>query len=115
MYIINIFLKYSLKINLINENLIKIINIIINIIISIMIIPVRCFTCNKVLGSKYATYLKLNQINKPIEEDIVSSLDDTEDFNKKLENSRELFEKLGIKRYCCKRHLLTHVDLIEKI
>ena len=23
-----------------------------------MIIPVRCFTCNRVLGSKYMTYLK---------------------------------------------------------
>jgi DNA-directed RNA polymerase subunit N (RpoN/RPB10) len=26
---------------------------------------------------------------------------------------RRIFEELGIKRYCCRKHLLTHVDLIE--
>jgi len=25
------------------------------------------------------------------------------------------FEELGLKRYCCRRMLLTHVDLIEKL
>ena len=27
----------------------------------------------------------------------------------------EAFERLGLKRYCCRRMLLTHVDLIEKL
>ena len=81
-----------------------------------MIIPIRCFTCNKVLASKYEAYLKLSQINKSTDEDIMSSIiSDDVDFNEKIENSNDLFEKIGIKRYCCKRHLLTHVDLIEKI
>lgn len=36
-------------------------------------------------------------------------------------NSRRYFpvsdalDKLGLKRYCCRRMLLTHVDLIEKL
>ena len=30
-----------------------------------MIIPVRCFTCNKVIGDKYTTYLsKIQEIQK---------------------------------------------------
>lgn len=27
----------------------------------------------------------------------------------------ELFERLDIRRYCCKKTLLTHVDLIKKL
>ena len=27
----------------------------------------------------------------------------------------KLFKELGIHRYCCKKVLLTHVDLIEKV
>ena len=27
----------------------------------------------------------------------------------------QAFERLGLKRYCCRRMLLTHVDLIEKL
>mmetsp|Transcript_9819 Transcript_9819/g.26176 ORF Transcript_9819/g.26176 Transcript_9819/m.26176 type:complete len:80 (-) Transcript_9819:1267-1506(-) len=28
---------------------------------------------------------------------------------------REALDALGLKRYCCRRMLLTHVDLIEKL
>ena len=28
---------------------------------------------------------------------------------------REALDDLGLKRYCCRRMLLTHVDLIEKL
>jgi len=36
--------------------------------------------------------------------------------NKKVKNKQmRIFDKLGVKRYCCKRHLLTHVDLINII
>lgn len=27
---------------------------------------------------------------------------------------RKVFEELGLKRYCCRKHLLTNVDLINK-
>mmetsp|Transcript_1925 Transcript_1925/g.4199 ORF Transcript_1925/g.4199 Transcript_1925/m.4199 type:complete len:90 (+) Transcript_1925:361-630(+) len=59
-----------------------------------MIIPVRCFTCGKVLGNKWETYLHL------------LSADHTEG---------DALDALGLKRYCCRRMLLTHVDLIEKL
>ena len=59
-----------------------------------MIIPVRCFTCGKVVGNKWEKYLKL------LEQDV---------------SEGEALDKLNLKRYCCRRMLLTHVDLIEKL
>ena len=59
-----------------------------------MIIPVRCFTCGKVIGNKFEKYLEL--------------------LNKGVSNS-EALDTLGLRRYCCRRMLLSHVDLIEKI
>ena len=59
----------------------------------IMIIPIRCFTCNKVIGDKWEKYQE--NIKNGIEEKLI-------------------FKKLGIKRYCCKNILLSHVDIIDK-
>ncbi|PVU87838.1 hypothetical protein BB559_004937 [Furculomyces boomerangus] len=59
-----------------------------------MIIPVRCFTCGKVVGNRWDSYLALLQ------------LDYTEG---------DALTALGLRRYCCRRMLLTHVDLIEKL
>lgn len=59
-----------------------------------MIIPVRCFTCGKVVGNKWERYLKL------LEQDVTEG---------------EALDRLSLKRYCCRRMLLTHVDLIEKL
>jgi hypothetical protein len=33
----------------------------------------------------------------------------------KLTWCREALDKLGLKRYCCRRMVLTHIDLIEKL
>ncbi|KAK4490077.1 hypothetical protein RD792_000732 [Penstemon davidsonii] len=59
-----------------------------------MIIPVRCFTCGKVIGNKWDLYLELLQS------------DYTEG---------DALDALGLVRYCCRRMLMTHVDLIEKL
>ena len=59
-----------------------------------MIIPVRCFTCGKVIGNKWDSYLFLLQQDHP---------------------EPVALDKLGLQRYCCRRMLLTHVDLIEKL
>jgi DNA-directed RNA polymerase I, II, and III subunit RPABC5 len=63
-----------------------------------MIIPVRCFTCGKVIGNKWTRYLEL-----------LGDRDETT-----LSPSEALTE-LGLTRYCCRRMLLTHVDLIDKL
>ncbi|XP_073020199.1 DNA-directed RNA polymerases II, IV and V subunit 10-like [Primulina huaijiensis] len=59
-----------------------------------MIIPVRCFTCGKVIGNKWDMYLDLLQS------------DYTEG---------DALDALMLVRYCCRRMLMTHVDLIEKL
>jgi DNA-directed RNA polymerase I, II, and III subunit RPABC5 len=59
-----------------------------------MLIPVRCFTCNKVTGNKWEPYQKLL----------------AEGYS-----PNDALNKLGLQRYCCRRILLTHVDIIDKI
>lgn len=61
---------------------------------TIMIIPVRCFSCGKVVGDKWEAYLTLLQDETLTEGDAL--------------------DQLKLKRYCCRRMVLTHVDLIEK-
>lgn len=60
----------------------------------IMIIPVRCFSCGKVIGDKWNAYLEL------LSRDITEG---------------DALDELQLKRYCCRRMVLTHVDLIEKL
>uniref|UniRef100_A0A6C0F6E0 Uncharacterized protein n=1 Tax=viral metagenome TaxID=1070528 RepID=A0A6C0F6E0_9ZZZZ len=59
-----------------------------------MIIPVRCFTCNKVTGNKWNPYCEM--INNGCSE-------------------KEALDSLGLKRYCCRRMLLGHVDIIDQL
>ena len=75
-----------------------------------MIIPIRCFTCNKILGSLYKKYSELLEINNK-KTDSISSL---EELNIEKSNVK-IFEKLNVDRYCCRRHLMSHIDLILKI
>lgn len=81
-----------------------------------MIIPVRCFTCGKVLADKYNYYK--NTVN---EEKLKrgESTDDTilnlqsKEVQKTIEG--KVLDELGLKRYCCRRVMLGHIDLIEVI
>tara|TARA_B100001094_G_scaffold252978_1_gene251215 strand:- start:3660 stop:3863 length:204 start_codon:yes stop_codon:yes gene_type:complete len=59
-----------------------------------MIIPVRCFTCGKVTGNVYNKYIELLQEGK---------------------TEKEALDILGLERYCCRRMLISHVDLIEQL
>ena len=58
------------------------------------LIPVRCYSCNKVVGNKWETYQ--NMLQNGVE-------------------PGQALDKLGLKRYCCRRILLTHVDLFDKL
>ena len=40
--------------------------------------------------------------------------DDKRGFFSEIYNKKS-FEKLGIKRYCCRRHMLSHIELIDDI
>lgn len=81
-----------------------------------MIIPVRCMTCNMVIGSKYEEYLrKLEEHNvKPTDSDEIIQLQEDDSINSKTA-VQTIFEELKLTRYCCRRHLLAHVDLIDDI
>ncbi len=59
-----------------------------------MIIPVRCFSCGKVIGHLYEDFMRRVKTGK----DPAKVLDD-----------------LGVERYCCRAVLLGHVDLVKKI
>ena len=58
-----------------------------------MIIPVRCFTCGKVIADKWEEFKK--EVSKG-------------------ENPAKVLDSLGIKRYCCRRMFLANVNLIEE-
>ena len=76
-----------------------------------MIIPVKCFTCGKVLADKYQFYLteiRKKKINKDINVDKVLYLD-IEYNDKTIEG--EVLDQLKLIKYCCRRHMLTHVDI----
>jgi DNA-directed RNA polymerase subunit N len=56
--------------------------------------PVRCFSCGKVIGHLWKNY----------KEKITAG-----------ENPEKVFEDLGIKRYCCRRMFIGHVELVEDV
>lgn len=57
-----------------------------------MIIPVRCFTCGKVVADKY------EQFKREISQG---------------EDPAVVLDNVGLKRYCCRRMLLAHIDIID--
>ncbi len=75
-----------------------------------MIIPVRCFTCGKVLADKWNYYKK--EIDKGGTEDTVLNVN-----AKSIQKTKEgkALDTLGLKRYCCRRMMISHVDLINII
>jgi DNA-directed RNA polymerase subunit N len=59
-----------------------------------MLIPVRCFTCGNLVADRF------------------------EDYQNKIrtgEDPAKVLDALGIKRYCCRRMLLTTVETIQQV
>ena len=82
-----------------------------------MIIPVRCFTCNKVIGDKYSTYLsKIEEFQKK-NSNPNTTIDTNTIENGLIEKSYQglILDDLKIKRYCCRRMFLTQVDIVDII
>ncbi len=57
-----------------------------------MIIPVRCFTCGKVVADKF------EQFKRQVRDG---------------EDPATVLDSLGLHRYCCRRMLLSHIDIID--
>ena len=87
-----------------------------------MIIPVKCFTCGNVIGNKYLYYL--NRVielkkDKNFNQDNIQYLTNHE-MNKSasddvLDKSIEgqVLDELKLPKQCCRRHMLTHVDVFS--
>ena len=76
-----------------------------------MIIPIKCFTCGNVLADKYLFYIKevrKIKISKNLDTNEVIYLDGT---NVKKTPEGHVLDKLNLNKMCCRRHMLTHVDI----
>jgi DNA-directed RNA polymerase subunit N (RpoN/RPB10) len=76
-----------------------------------MIIPVKCFTCGYVLADKYRYYLeevRKKKLAKGIDLEKVIYL--TKEFHDKTPEGYVL-DDLNMTKMCCRRHMLTHVDI----
>ena len=81
-----------------------------------MIIPIRCMTCGKVLGDKWNYYVK--RVNEMKENGEINDEDARQDVvktEKTKEPRGQVLDELGLERICCRRHLLSHSDLIDVI
>jgi DNA-directed RNA polymerase subunit N len=59
-----------------------------------VLIPVRCFTCGNLIADRYEEYQ--NRI-------------------KAGEEPAKVLDSLGLKRYCCRRMMLTSVETMQQI
>lgn len=59
-----------------------------------MMIPVRCFTCGALIGDKF------NSFQARV---------------KSGEDPAKVFDEIGVKRYCCRRMLISSVDVIDQV
>jgi DNA-directed RNA polymerase subunit N (RpoN/RPB10) len=81
-----------------------------------MIIPVKCFTCGMVLANKYRYYqeeVRKKKMAKKINGesiDVDKVLYLTKEFVEKTPEG-EVLDILNMKKMCCRRHFLTHVDI----
>jgi DNA-directed RNA polymerase I, II, and III subunit RPABC5 len=76
-----------------------------------MIIPIKCFTCGKVIANKYRYYceeVRKRKLAKDMDVDKVLYL--TKEFKDKTPEG-EVLDELNMVRMCCRRHFLTHVDI----
>jgi len=60
-----------------------------------MIVPVRCFTCGKVIGDKYKEFLIRTK--------------------EKGEDPQAVLDSLGLKRVCCRRMIVSAREYIDEV
>ena len=65
-----------------------------NGVIHIMLVPVRCFTCGNLVAHKYAEYTARVKAG---------------------EDPAMVMDSLNIKRYCCRRMLISSVETVYQV
>jgi|TARA_B110000285_G_scaffold31404_1_gene32478 DNA-directed RNA polymerase subunit N (RpoN/RPB10) len=78
-----------------------------------MIIPVKCFTCGNVIGSKYLYYLEEVAKKKKEAEMDPTNISYLSEKRQDLSIEGEVLDNLTLTKQCCRRHLLTHVDIFS--
>jgi DNA-directed RNA polymerase I, II, and III subunit RPABC5 len=76
-----------------------------------MIIPVKCFTCGMVLADKYRYYqgeVRKIKLSRNLNTEKVVYLTKS---NVEKTPEGETLDSLGLNNVCCRRHMLTHVDI----
>jgi DNA-directed RNA polymerase subunit N len=69
-----------------------------------MIIPVRCFTCGTVIASAYEEYKKrLLEYQRAVDAGETPK-----------ETPMQILDDLKVERYCCRRMIVSHVDLVQE-
>ena len=78
-----------------------------------MLIPIRCFTCGKVLADKWDYYVKeVERLKKGSKDETILNVN-----VKTVQGTPEgkVLNSLGLTRYCCRRAMLSNVELIDLI
>jgi DNA-directed RNA polymerase I, II, and III subunit RPABC5 len=76
-----------------------------------MIIPIKCFTCGAVLANKWNYYVRevrKEKLKADIDLEKVVYLTGA-NIEKTIEG--KILDNMGLHKMCCRRHMLTHVDL----
>lgn len=76
-----------------------------------MIVPIRCFTCGKIIADKYDYYM---EEKKKLEKTGIEEDNDDFKYFSKI-HTKEILDNLGLTRYCCRRMLLATSDLMDVI
>jgi DNA-directed RNA polymerase subunit N (RpoN/RPB10) len=81
-----------------------------------MIIPIKCFTCGTVIANRYQIYCDEVRLRKMQSSKYKNDMDRNrveyftqENINKTIEGN--VLDELGLNKMCCRRHMLTHVDI----
>lgn len=59
-----------------------------------MIIPVRCFTCGKLIADHWEEFARRVKVG---------------------ERPKKVLDDIGMTRYCCRRMFISHVDVVDDL
>ena len=81
-----------------------------------MIIPIRCFTCGRVMADITDFYESEKEKLKSINDNKEDNKEDNKIYkNFEKIHTGEILNSLGLKRYCCRRNLITNIDMMDVI
>ena len=97
-----------------------------------MLIPVKCYSCGKVLANKYVYFQNQLEIKKKeLKQNSVNNINDNNNNNDNDNNdplfininatvvkktiAGEIMDDLGLIRICCRKTLLTSINIVDEI